>query len=114
MWSTLEAVAPTLAYDAAALGPDRTVPTRLAAGVNAPALVMNGGAGFPFMAKSAREIAAAMPMLSTARSRASGMTLTPMPSLRFWLNSLKGDLGILSCKYMQRKPSQILGGKEGL
>ncbi len=39
-----EAVAPTLAYDAAAMGEDRSVPLKRAAAVNVPALVMNGTA----------------------------------------------------------------------
>ncbi|MCC6614990.1 MAG: alpha/beta hydrolase [Anaerolineae bacterium] len=61
MWPMLEAVAPTLVYDAAALGDDRTVPLTTAARVQVPALVMSGGAGFPFMEASARAISEAMP-----------------------------------------------------
>ena len=61
MWPALEAVAPTLAYDAAVLGEDRAVPTALAARLKAPALVMNGSASYPFMRTTARALAAAMP-----------------------------------------------------
>jgi pimeloyl-ACP methyl ester carboxylesterase len=39
-----DAVAPTLAYDAAAMGEDRAVPVKRAANVTVPALVMDGGA----------------------------------------------------------------------
>ena len=39
MWPALEAVAPTLPYDAAALGVDRTVPTERAATVTAQTLI---------------------------------------------------------------------------
>jgi len=64
MWSTLEAVAPTLAYDAAAMGEDRAAPVKRATNVTVPALVMDGGAnlGFmPFMHDSATALAKAMP-----------------------------------------------------
>lgn len=64
VWPTFEAVAPTLAYDAAALGADRTVPVERAATVAAPTLVMDGGASLevmPFMRATAEALAAAMP-----------------------------------------------------
>jgi len=49
-WPGMEAVAPTLAYDhAAILGEPWSVPTELAARVPVPALVMTGDAGLPFM-----------------------------------------------------------------
>jgi pimeloyl-ACP methyl ester carboxylesterase len=60
VWPMFEAVAPTLAYDAAALGEDRLPPTQLAARVRTPALVMNGTA-IPFMCDTAQAIAEAMP-----------------------------------------------------
>ncbi len=60
MWSMFEAVAPTLAYDAAALGEDRSVPTKRAAKVTMPALVMNGTA-IPFMLDTAQALANAIP-----------------------------------------------------
>jgi len=61
MWPTWEAVAATLAYDAAVLGEDASVPTGRAARVSIPALVMDGGASFPFMHVAATALAKAMP-----------------------------------------------------
>jgi len=61
MWPMLEAVAPTLTYDAGALGEDRTVPLATAATVQVPTIVMSGDAGFPFMAVSAKAISDALP-----------------------------------------------------
>jgi len=60
IWSMFEAVAPTLAYDAAVLGEDRSVPSKRAAQVTSPTLVMNGTI-IPFMAGTAREIAESIP-----------------------------------------------------
>jgi pimeloyl-ACP methyl ester carboxylesterase len=59
-WPALEAVAPTLAYDAATLGDDRAVPIKRAAAVAAPTLVMNGTV-IPFMETSASALAKAIP-----------------------------------------------------
>ncbi|MGA2765924.1 MAG: alpha/beta hydrolase [Spirochaetia bacterium] len=62
MWMMLEAIAPTLAYDhAAILGKNASVPTERAALVSTPALVMNGGASFPFMYDTARALSQSMP-----------------------------------------------------
>jgi pimeloyl-ACP methyl ester carboxylesterase len=61
MWPMFEAVAPTLAYDAAVLGEDASVPTGRAAAVAMPALVMDGGASYPFMHATAVALANAMP-----------------------------------------------------
>jgi pimeloyl-ACP methyl ester carboxylesterase len=61
-WPGMEAVAPTLAYDhAAIMGESWSVPTGLAARVPVPALVMAGDAGLPFMAGTARALSQAMP-----------------------------------------------------
>jgi pimeloyl-ACP methyl ester carboxylesterase len=61
-WPGMEAVAPTLAYDHAAIqGPANSVPTDVAARVTVPALVMSGGASFPFMRDTARALSEAMP-----------------------------------------------------
>lgn len=59
-WPAFEAVAPTLAYDAAALG-DSSVPVARAASVSTPTLVMDGGASFPFMHTAADNLAGALP-----------------------------------------------------
>jgi pimeloyl-ACP methyl ester carboxylesterase len=62
MWPMWEAVAPTMAYDAAALGEDASVPTESAASVAVPALIMDGGATpYPFMHVTAVALANAMP-----------------------------------------------------
>ena len=61
-WPSLEAIAPTLAYDhAAILGEDVSVPTRRAAQVRVPTLVMNGSASYPFMYETARTLSQAIP-----------------------------------------------------
>ncbi len=63
-WPALEAIAPTLAYDAAAIGTDRCPPVERAANVTVSALVMDGGASMaymPFMHESATALAEAMP-----------------------------------------------------
>ena len=61
-WPGMEAVAPTLAYDhAAILGERWSVPTGLAMRVSVPALVMTGDAGFPFMPDAARVLSHAIP-----------------------------------------------------
>ncbi len=61
MWPMFEAIAPTLAYDAAVLGEDAEVPTERAAAVAVPALIMDGGASYPFMHVTAVALADAMP-----------------------------------------------------
>src|SRR5215468_6996717 len=61
-WPGMEAVAPTLAYDhAAILGEPWSVPTELAARVPVPALVMAGDTGLPFMPDAARVLSQAIP-----------------------------------------------------
>jgi pimeloyl-ACP methyl ester carboxylesterase len=59
-WAALEAIAPTLAYDNAALG-DGTVPTALAARVKVPTLVVDGGASPDFLRAAAAGLAEALP-----------------------------------------------------
>ncbi len=61
MWTMWEAIAPTIAYDAAAVGEDGSVPTERAATMTVPTLILNGGESYPFMLVSARTLAAAMP-----------------------------------------------------
>jgi pimeloyl-ACP methyl ester carboxylesterase len=61
MWTMWEAVAPTLAYDAAVMGEDASVPNEKAASVAVPALVMDGGASYPFMHVTALALAKEMP-----------------------------------------------------
>ena len=61
-WPGLEAIAPTLAYDhAAILGEPWSVPAGLAARVSVPALVLAGDASLPFMPDTARVLSQAIP-----------------------------------------------------
>jgi hypothetical protein len=64
MWPMFESVAPTLPYDAAELGADRTVPTGRATSVTAETLIMDGSASYevmPFMRASALALTEAIP-----------------------------------------------------
>ncbi len=77
-----EAAAPTLAYDAACMGEDRTVPTRRAASVSAPTLVMNGDT-IPYMDDAAVVLTKAIPLaehrvLKGQRHDVSAEALTPV------------------------------------
>jgi len=63
-WPEMEAMAPTLAYDNAVLGADRSVPVAAAARVKTPTLVMDGSASqqaMPYMRATADKIASAIP-----------------------------------------------------
>jgi pimeloyl-ACP methyl ester carboxylesterase len=61
-WPGLEAIAPTLAYDhAAIIGESLAVPAGLAGQVRVPALVMAGDAGLAFMPDTARALSRAIP-----------------------------------------------------
>jgi pimeloyl-ACP methyl ester carboxylesterase len=59
-WPAFEAVAPTLPYDAAAMG-DSSVPYERAASITVPTLVLDGGASLPFMHPTAVALAGALP-----------------------------------------------------
>jgi pimeloyl-ACP methyl ester carboxylesterase len=59
MWAGMEAVAPTLAYDAEVMG-DSTVPEAVAS-VTAPTLVLDGGETGAWAANSSRALIAALP-----------------------------------------------------
>lgn len=61
MWPMWEAIAPTIAYDAAAVGEDASVPAERAANLSVPALIMDGSETYPFMHASAVALANAMP-----------------------------------------------------
>jgi pimeloyl-ACP methyl ester carboxylesterase len=61
-WSHLEAIAPTLAYDhAAILGRTAAVPTERLADILTSTLVMAGGSSYSFMRTTAQTIAHALP-----------------------------------------------------
>jgi pimeloyl-ACP methyl ester carboxylesterase len=64
VWPMFEGVAPTLAYDAAAIGEDGAVPVDQAAKIRTPTLVMDGGANItmmPFMHATATTLAKTIP-----------------------------------------------------
>lgn len=61
MWPMFEAIAPTIAYDGAAIGEDGAVPAERAARLTIPALIMDGSESFPFMHVSAAALAEAIP-----------------------------------------------------
>jgi pimeloyl-ACP methyl ester carboxylesterase len=64
VWPMFEAIAPTLAYDAAAMGETRMPPVDRASHVAEPTLVMDGGANLtmmPFMHSTANALAKAIP-----------------------------------------------------
>src|ERR671912_349808 len=63
-WAELEAMAPTLAYDSEVMGDigrDGTIPVDQASRVTVPALVLTGGADYPWMTDVGRRLADAMP-----------------------------------------------------
>jgi pimeloyl-ACP methyl ester carboxylesterase len=63
-WDGMVAMAPTLSYDIAVVGHDRSVPVDIAAKVKAPTLVMDGGASLtsmPFMRATADKLGKAVP-----------------------------------------------------
>ena len=63
-WPGMLAMAPTLAYDNALLGEDRSVPVGIAAKVKAGTLVMDGGASagpMPFMRATADKLGKTIP-----------------------------------------------------
>jgi pimeloyl-ACP methyl ester carboxylesterase len=63
-WPDMEAMAPTLAYDNAVVGDDRSVPVEIAAKVKATTLVMDGSASLeamPFMRPTADKLAKVIP-----------------------------------------------------
>jgi pimeloyl-ACP methyl ester carboxylesterase len=64
MWQSMEAIAPTLAYDAAVVGEDCAVPSDKAAGVTAQTLIMDGGATqglMPFIRVTAEQLTKVIP-----------------------------------------------------
>jgi pimeloyl-ACP methyl ester carboxylesterase len=61
MWPMWEGIAPTIAYDAAAVGEEAAVPLQRSARVAVPVLVMDGSESFPFMHVTAATLAQAMP-----------------------------------------------------
>src|SRR5690606_2623206 len=61
MWPMWEAIAPTFGYDAALMGQDGSVPTKRAARITVPTLIMDGDGSFPSMHVTAQALANAIP-----------------------------------------------------
>ncbi len=64
MWPMLEAIAPTLAYDAAVMGATRGAPVERLSQISVPTLVMDGGENLtlmPFMHATAATLSKALP-----------------------------------------------------
>jgi pimeloyl-ACP methyl ester carboxylesterase len=59
-WPMFEALAPTLAYDAAVIGDNQSIPAERAAKVTCPVLVMNGTVT-PFIPQATEQLAKALP-----------------------------------------------------
>lgn len=79
-WRSLEALAPTLAYDGAILGEDRIVPAGRAAMISVPTLVMDGAASresMPFMRATAQALAKAIPNARHQELQGQGHDVDP-------------------------------------
>jgi pimeloyl-ACP methyl ester carboxylesterase len=75
-WPAQEALAHTLAYDATIMG-DYSLPTKRAASVTAPTLVIAGGADFPWMRDTAKALASAIPGAQTRFLEGQGHNVAP-------------------------------------
>jgi pimeloyl-ACP methyl ester carboxylesterase len=75
-WAQQEALAHTLAYDATVMG-DYSLPIERAGSVKIPAIVMAGGADFPWMPETAETLAAAMPDGEYRRLEGQGHNVDP-------------------------------------
>ncbi|NUW43026.1 alpha/beta fold hydrolase [Nonomuraea rhodomycinica] len=60
-WAGMEALAHTLAYEAAVMGPRNALPAGPLASISRPTLVLNGGASPGWMLDAGRAVAAAVP-----------------------------------------------------
>lgn len=63
-WTEMKTLAPTIAYDVAIVGEDRSIPVERASGIKATTLIMDGGASLesmPFMRVSADKLAKTIP-----------------------------------------------------
>jgi pimeloyl-ACP methyl ester carboxylesterase len=75
-WAQQEALAHTLAYDATVMG-DYSLPIERAGSVKVPAIVIAGGADFPWMPETAEALAAAMPEGEYRRLEGQGHNVDP-------------------------------------
>lgn len=79
-WQGMVKLAPTLAYDNAVLGADRSVPVERIAKIRAKTLVMDGGASvktMPFMRPTADKIARAVPKAERRTLEGQGHDVDP-------------------------------------
>lgn len=77
-FGALEAIAPTLAYDhAGLLGREAGVPVAKAGRVTVPALVMYGGASYPFMRATAHILSEVMPRAELQEVKGQEHNVTP-------------------------------------
>ena len=86
-WTGLEAIAPTLAYDSEVMGDigkEGTIPVEQAGRVTAPALVLIGGADYPWMIEVGRRLADAMPNGRHRVLEGQGTPCPPRCSCRCW------------------------------
>jgi alpha-beta hydrolase superfamily lysophospholipase len=60
-WAESEAVAPTLAYEAAVMGPGNALPTAQLAAVTQPTLVLTGGSSPAWMTNAGKAVAGTIP-----------------------------------------------------
>jgi pimeloyl-ACP methyl ester carboxylesterase len=75
-WPAQEALAHTLAYDATIMG-DYSLPTRRAASVKTPTLVIAGGSDFPWMRDTAKALASVIPGAQTRFLEGQGHNVAP-------------------------------------
>lgn len=75
-WAATEALAHTLAYDATIMG-DYSLPTRRAASIKIPTLVIAGGSDFPWMRETAQALADALPDGQTRPLEGQGHDVDP-------------------------------------
>ena len=73
---SMEAIAHTLAYDAAVVG-DRRLPTDLLSGIEVPTLVICGEEGAPFMRAAAAAVAGALPAATLVSLPGQGHGIAP-------------------------------------
>lgn len=77
-WAGMEDIAPTLAYDhAAVIGRDCSTPTELASRLYVPTLVMAGGASYPFMVMTAQTLSKAIPDAKLSTLEGQGHNVDP-------------------------------------
>jgi len=94
MWRGMAMLAPTLPYDVAVIGEDRSVPVERAARVSAEALVMDGGASretMPFIRASADRIAGAIPRARRRTIDGQGHNVSPDAIVPVLVEFLSGN-----------------------